>query len=121
MDETTKDEGREGRGGEREYDVQWMQNTSVNELAKLVDECGMDVSRRTGDQRAGVQAMELISFSALPRTLDVDIERWSVSRLGSVWGIPTLNSVARNLLMFPWRTHTSNRLSVDAGKAVPYR
>ena len=62
----------------------------------------MDVSRRTGGQRACVQAMELMSFSPLPRALDVAIERWSISRLGSVWGIPTLNSVARNLLMFPW-------------------
>ena len=52
-----------------------------------------------------VQAMELMSFSALPRALVMDIEYWSISRLGSVCGIPTLYSVALNLLTFPWQTH----------------
>jgi len=79
----------------------------VNEFAKLValeSYEGMNAGWMYREGRAAnarVQAMELMSFSPLPRALDVDIERWSVSRLGSVWGTPTLNSVARNLLIFP--------------------
>jgi hypothetical protein len=50
------------------------------------------------------QAMEVISFSRLSWPLDdvMDIDIWSNSMLGSVRGIPMLNSEAFNLLMLPW-------------------
>lgn len=50
------------------------------------------------------QAMEVISFSRLSWPLDdvIDIDIWSNSMLGSVRGIPMLNSEAFNLLMLPW-------------------
>jgi len=59
-----------------------------------------------GGMRGGVgdgdvnhaQAMELISFSRLPLPLDEVIDIWSISILGSVWPIPTLNAEALNLL-----------------------